>query len=70
MDGLTIKNGRLINMRPDGMSGIEQASLHTHKMTRQHNSDTIADGLERAKMRAEGRHNFGMSNTIRSYMRI
>ena len=26
MDGLTIKNGRLINERPNGMTGIQQAA--------------------------------------------
>jgi len=60
MDGLTIKNGRLINMRPDSMSGIEQASLYRQQMTKQYKIDTIADGIERAKMREQGRSYFGM----------
>ena len=60
MDGLTIKNGRLINNRPDGMSGIEQASLCRQQMKKQYKIDTIADGIERAKMREEGRRYFGM----------
>jgi|TARA_B100001094_G_scaffold190674_1_gene184621 hypothetical protein len=60
MDGLTIKNGRLINNRPDGMSGIEQASLYRQQMKKQYKIDTIADGIERAKMREEDRRYFGM----------
>ena len=60
MDGLTIKNGRLINIRPDGMSGIEQASMYRQQMKKQYKIDTIADGIERAKMREEGRRYFGM----------
>ena len=60
MDGLTIKNGRLINMRPDGMSGIEQASLYRQQMKKQYKIDMIADGIERAKMREEGLSYFGM----------
>ena len=60
MDGLIIKNGRLINMRPDGMSRIEQASLYRQQMKKQYKIDTIADGIERAKMREEGRSYFGM----------
>ena len=60
MDGLIIKNGRLINMRPDGMSGIEQASLYRQQMKKQYKIDMIADGIERAKMREEGRSYFGM----------
>jgi|TARA_R100000541_G_scaffold51964_2_gene59566 hypothetical protein len=60
MDGLTIKNGRLINNRPDGMSGIEQASLYRQQMKKQYKIDMIADGIERAKMREEGRSYFGM----------
>jgi len=60
MDGLIIKNGRLINMRPDGMSGIEQASLYRQQMKKQYKIDSIADGIERAKMREEGRSYFGM----------
>ena len=60
MDGLTIKNGRLINMRPDGMTGIEQASLYRQQMKKQYKIDIFADGIERAKMREEGRSYFGM----------
>jgi hypothetical protein len=60
MDGLTIKNGRLINNRPDGMSGIEQASMYRQQMKKQYKIDMIADGIERAKMREEGRSYFGM----------
>jgi len=42
------------------MSGIEQASLYRQQMKKQYKIDTIADGIERAKMREEGRSYFGM----------
>jgi len=50
MDGLTIKNGRLINNRPDGMSGIEQASMYRQQMKKQYKIDMIADGIEVCKI--------------------
>ena len=28
MDGLSVRNGRLINDRPAGMTGIQQASMY------------------------------------------
>ena len=57
MDGLFIKNGRLINMRYDGKSGIEQASMYRQQMKKQYKVDQIADGIERAKMRMDGNKN-------------
>ena len=54
MGGLTVKDGRLINDRPTGMSGIEQASRTKKMMHRAKKVDMIADGIELA----EGRKNF------------
>ena len=54
MGGLTVKDGRLINDRPTGMSGIEQASKTKKMMHRAKKVDMIADGIELA----EGRKNF------------
>ena len=54
-DGLTIKNGRLINDKIEpGMTGIQKASLYRKQMKKQYKIDQIADGIERAKMRMDG----------------
>lgn len=54
MGGLTVKNGRLINDRPTGISGIEQASMLRKAFKRAKKVDMYADGIELA----EGRKNF------------
>jgi hypothetical protein len=51
VNGLYVKDGRLINGRPDGVSGIEEASMYRKQMKKQYKIDCIADGIERAKMR-------------------
>jgi len=55
--GLTIKDGRLINERPVGRSGIEEASMYRQQMKKQYKIDCIADGIERAKMRMDNDRN-------------
>ena len=50
VDGLYIKNGRLINDRPDGMMGIEKAAKLRKMVKAQKNSEQIAEGIQRAKM--------------------
>ena len=57
VEGLYVKDGRLINQRPDGMTGIAQASLYRQQMKKQYKIDCIADGIERAKMRMDGDRN-------------
>ena len=59
VDGLYVKDGRLINARPDfmGISGIEQAAMFRQQMKKQYKVDNIADGIERAKMRMDGDKN-------------
>ena len=56
MQGYEVKDGRLINGRPDfmGKSGIETAALYRKQMKKQYKIDCIADGIERAKMRMDG----------------
>tara|TARA_R100001244_G_scaffold109981_1_gene81369 strand:+ start:761 stop:1012 length:252 start_codon:yes stop_codon:yes gene_type:complete len=54
VEGLMIRNGRLVNLRPAGMMGIEEAALYRNEMKKQYKIDTIADGIERAKMRMDG----------------
>jgi hypothetical protein len=56
-DGLYIKNGRLINMRAEGVSVIEKSSIYRSQMKKQYKLDCIADGIERAKMRMDGSKN-------------
>jgi|TARA_R110000803_G_scaffold92085_1_gene159606 hypothetical protein len=54
LGGLTVKDGRLINDRPTGVSGIAQAAQLTRTMHRAKKVDIIADGIELA----EGREGF------------
>ncbi|QDP58997.1 MAG: hypothetical protein GOVbin1678_39 [Prokaryotic dsDNA virus sp.] len=60
MDGLTIKNGRLINHRPTwtNKSGIEVASEMRTEIKRAKLASTIADGIGMAEERKEMRDFF------------
>ena len=49
MNGLTIKNGRLINERPDGMTGIQQAANMKRIIKEDRKIKMVADGIERAE---------------------
>lgn len=51
VEGLYVKNGRLINGRPNGMSGIEQAANTKRIIDEDRKIKMIADGIERAEMR-------------------
>ena len=51
MGGLTVKNGRLVNDRPNGVTGIEEASMVRKAMKREKKVSMIADGIMRAEMR-------------------
>jgi len=55
--GLKVKNGRLINDRPQGVTGIAEASMYRKQMKKQYKIDCIADGIERAEMRMDGSKN-------------
>ena len=50
VDGLYVKDGRLINDRPDRMMGIEKAAKLRKMVKAQRNSEQIAEGIQRAKM--------------------
>ena len=50
VDGLYVKNGRLINGRPDGMMGIEKAAKMKKMVKEQRKTQMISDGILRAKM--------------------
>ena len=54
MGGLTVKDGRLINDRPNGITGIAQAAQLRKSMHNAKEVNIIADGIELA----EGRKGF------------
>lgn len=54
MGGLTVKDGRLINDRPNGITGIAQAAQLRKSMYNAKKVNIIADGMELA----EGRKGF------------
>ena len=56
MNGLHIKNGRLINDRPDGETGIARAARIKKAMKKQEKINMIADGMDRAEMREKLRN--------------
>tara|TARA_R100000654_G_scaffold354_6_gene1335 strand:- start:673 stop:882 length:210 start_codon:yes stop_codon:yes gene_type:complete len=51
VDGLYVKDGRLINGRPDGMTGIQQAANMKRIIDEDRQIKMIADGIERSEMR-------------------
>jgi len=51
MDGLYVKNGRLINDRQPSESGIAKACSIKKSVDRERKVSEIADGIERAEMR-------------------
>ena len=48
MGGLTVKDGRLINDRVDGLSGIAQANNLRNNIKKANEVSTIADGIRMA----------------------
>jgi hypothetical protein len=50
---LTVKNGRLINNRPVGKSGIEEAAELRKMVKKNEKTNMIADGIERAEMKKD-----------------
>jgi hypothetical protein len=52
-DGLTVKNGRLINNRPDGQTGIAQASDIRKSMKRTEKVMIVAKGTAMGEMMSE-----------------
>ena len=48
MGGLTVKDGRLINDRVDGLSGIAQANNLRNNINKANKVSTIADGIRMA----------------------
>jgi hypothetical protein len=59
MGGLQVKNGRLINDRPVGQTGIAQAAMIKQALKREKKVSMIADGIMRAEIREQM---FGMED--------
>lgn len=57
MDGLTVKDGRLINNRPCGETGIAQMANARAEAKRQAKIDMIAEGYAKGEMISEAREN-------------
>jgi len=51
--GLDVKNGRLINNRPDGMTGLAQCAVNKKMTKRMEKVSMIAEGVSMGYMRAE-----------------
>jgi hypothetical protein len=51
--GLDVENGRLINNRPDGMTGIAKAAEVKKAMKRAEKVNMIADGVSLGYLKAE-----------------
>jgi len=59
MGGLEVKDGRLVNDRPVGQTGIAQAAMIKQAMKREKKVSMIADGIMRAELREQM---FGMED--------
>jgi hypothetical protein len=53
--GLTVKEGRLINDRPDGCTGIAQMAKLRKEAKREEKIGMIAEGYSRGEMMSEAR---------------
>ena len=49
MNGLDVKNGRLLNERPVGMTGIQQAANIKRMVKEERKIKMIAQGIQRAE---------------------
>ena len=52
-NGLDVQGGRLINNRPDSMTGIAQAAVAKKAMKRMEKVSMIADGVSLGDMRSD-----------------
>ena len=52
-EGLTIKDGRLINNRPVGETGIAEAARLRQQMKHRYKAECIADGIGIAERRKD-----------------
>ncbi len=58
VDGLYVKQGRLMNDRPNGMTGIQEAANLRRMKKDAYEADVIAKGIELAEMRKNIRDMF------------
>jgi len=58
MSGLTVEGGRLINERPDGMTGIQMMANVKRAKKRMEKIDMIAEGNEMARNQRDMRNMF------------
>ena len=58
VDGLSIKQGRLINQRTNGMTGIQEAANLRRMKKNTYKEQMIANGIEMAEMRKDMRKMF------------
>ena len=56
--GLYVKQGRLMNERPDGMTGIQQAAKLRKMKCNSEKAEIIANGISLAEMRENMRDMF------------
>lgn len=52
-DGLTVRNGRLINNRPCGHTGIAEMAMARKMAKREEKVSMIAEGVSRGEMMSE-----------------
>ena len=57
--GLSMRNGRLVNNRPDGQTGIAQASELRKSMKKAEKVSMIAKGVAMGEMMSEGIEDMG-----------
>lgn len=50
---LTVRNGRLINNRPNGITGIQQAAQIKKEMKREKKISMMEEAIVRAEMKTE-----------------
>lgn len=47
--GLSVQDGRLVNNRPDGMTGIQQMAMNRKVMRHENKINTYAEGVARGE---------------------
>lgn len=53
LDGLEVRNGRLINNAPDGMTGIQKATMMKKARMVEEKTMIMENAMYRAEMRAD-----------------
>ena len=53
MSGLTVQGGRLINNRPDGVTGIQQVARMRKELKREEKISMMEEAMFRAEVRAD-----------------